>query len=230
MERIVRVHHGGEVLDSDNGGAKFSSNMVVKVVVFKSCPTLSDLKARLKDIFGSSKERSSYNLEGRYDIGHGRSHKVMMQLETEDEWDAYLHAVRKSEWKSLEVVVKIVEYSGEFDLNLSPIDEADVSLAVGNAKVNLMNQEARQDNMLAITNQVQDDEPQGVNAMPLEEMETLIEAKEVMVAENNRAGTDEFDEAVVGDQLTPRVFNELTNDDIPYDAQVVADSDDDEGP
>uniref|UniRef100_A0A0E0DTN8 PSII 6.1 kDa protein n=1 Tax=Oryza meridionalis TaxID=40149 RepID=A0A0E0DTN8_9ORYZ len=53
MERVVRVHYDGSVLESSNGGSQFDG-MSVKTVVFPSKPTFEELLCRTKDILGWS--------------------------------------------------------------------------------------------------------------------------------------------------------------------------------
>uniref|UniRef100_A0A0E0A1E9 Uncharacterized protein n=1 Tax=Oryza glumipatula TaxID=40148 RepID=A0A0E0A1E9_9ORYZ len=53
MERVVRVHYGGSVLESSNGGSQFDG-MSVKTIVFQSKPTFEELLCRTKDILGWS--------------------------------------------------------------------------------------------------------------------------------------------------------------------------------
>ena len=61
--------------------------------------------------------------------------KVMMQLEIEDEWAAYVLAVKESEWKCLEVLAvkqETFNLGGCFDLNACPADDVVVTPNGGN--------------------------------------------------------------------------------------------------
>ena len=61
--------------------------------------------------------------------------KVMMQLETEDEWAAYVLAVKESEWKCLEVLAvkqETLNLGGCFDLNACLADDVVVTPSGGN--------------------------------------------------------------------------------------------------
>jgi hypothetical protein len=125
MERIVRVHYGGDVVEGLSGGAKFSSTMAVKVAAFRKCPQLFELQARVKEVLQWHEVGVRVKLQGRYDIGHGHSHKMMMQLDSEEEWDAYVLVMKESEWKCLEVVArKELSVHGTLDLNQCPPDDA----------------------------------------------------------------------------------------------------------
>lgn len=81
----MHVHYGGNVVEADKGGAKFSHSMELKVVTFKTCPMLLELEGRVKDVLGWNAYGMRVQLQGRYDVGHGYSHKVMMQLESQYE-------------------------------------------------------------------------------------------------------------------------------------------------
>ena len=135
MDRIVRVHYGGGVEESMPGGARFTSSMLVKVLAFPHRPSLCEVQIRVKDVLGWNSERLRIKLEGIYDVGQGHSHKVMMQSETKDEWEAYVLAVKESEWKCLKVVAvkhETCNLGGCFDLNACPPDEVFVTPSGGN--------------------------------------------------------------------------------------------------
>ena len=105
------------------GGAKFTSSMLLKVLAFPHRPSLCEVVGRVKDVLSWNSERLRIKLEARYDVGQGHSHNVMMQLGTEDEWEAYVLAVKESEWKCLEVLAvkqETLNLGGCFDLNACP--------------------------------------------------------------------------------------------------------------
>uniref|UniRef100_A0A0D3G9K8 Uncharacterized protein n=1 Tax=Oryza barthii TaxID=65489 RepID=A0A0D3G9K8_9ORYZ len=79
MERVVRVHYGGSVLESSNGGSQFDG-MSVKMI---------ELLCRTKDILGWSDKVVS--IQDRYDMGgEPISHKQMLELNGETKWEAYV--------------------------------------------------------------------------------------------------------------------------------------------
>ncbi|TVT98729.1 hypothetical protein EJB05_55959, partial [Eragrostis curvula] len=75
MERIVRVHYGGEVIESDDGCAKFSSDMAQKVVAFVKRPKYNELVSRVRNALGWEEPGVVVDMQGRYDVGHGHSYK-----------------------------------------------------------------------------------------------------------------------------------------------------------
>lgn len=94
MERVVHVHYGGSVLESSNGGSQFDG-MSVKMIVFQSKPTFEELLCRTKDILGWSDKVVS--IQDRYDMGgEPISHKQMLELNGETEWEAYVEIVKES--------------------------------------------------------------------------------------------------------------------------------------
>ncbi len=75
----------------------------MKTIVFPSKPRFEELVCRTKDILGWSDEVLC--MQGRYDVGGGPiSHKQMLELNGETEWDAYVEIVKDSRFKSLDVV------------------------------------------------------------------------------------------------------------------------------
>jgi hypothetical protein len=97
MERIVCVHYDGEILQNDDGSAKFSSSMRLKVVVFKNRPKFVELVERVKDAVGWNESDVVIELQGRYDVGHGHSHKLMLDVEGDIEWEAYVDTMKESQ-------------------------------------------------------------------------------------------------------------------------------------
>ena len=96
MEWIVHVHCDGEILQNDDGSAKFNSSMRLKIVVFKNHPKFVVLVEWVKEVVGWNESDVVIELQGRYDVGHDHSHKLMLDLEGEVEWEAYVDTMKES--------------------------------------------------------------------------------------------------------------------------------------
>nr|AAG46156.1 putative Mutator protein [Oryza sativa Japonica Group] len=76
--------------------------MTVRQLVFSVKPTFEELMSRIKHELDWSDE--SVGMQGRYDVGGGvMSHKFMLDLNGEIEWQTYIDIVLGSHFKSLEV-------------------------------------------------------------------------------------------------------------------------------
>lgn len=70
--------------------------------MFHAKPTFEELISRMKDELDWSGE--SIDMQGRYDVGVGpMSHKFMLDLNGEVEWETYIDIALGSQFKSLEV-------------------------------------------------------------------------------------------------------------------------------
>uniref|UniRef100_A0A0D9XP36 RING-type domain-containing protein n=1 Tax=Leersia perrieri TaxID=77586 RepID=A0A0D9XP36_9ORYZ len=104
MDRVVRVHFGGSVIKTSEGSCKFVG-MTVKSVVFVGRPSFEEVVGRVREILEFRKGK--LNLKGRYDVGVGNvSHKQMLELNGQTEWDAYVEIVMGSQCRSLDVVAE----------------------------------------------------------------------------------------------------------------------------
>ncbi|TVU17956.1 hypothetical protein EJB05_34018, partial [Eragrostis curvula] len=225
MERIVRVHYGGEVIESDDGCAKFSSNMAQKVVAFVKRPKYSELVSRVRNVLGWEEPGVVVDMQGRYDVGHGHSYKVMMQLQGLVEWEADVDSVKESQFKMLEVVavkkvVKQIEH--DIDLNRSPcrgLEGVNVAREVGAEKRMVLQEKECRRGLVPISVHGSAHSSQGDDEAEDDPAGAWRAAKE-------EAALDEFDEARVGNDLVPRVFGEETTEDAPYDAELAQHTDD----
>nr|ABA96338.2 hypothetical protein LOC_Os12g03160 [Oryza sativa Japonica Group] len=76
--------------------------MTVRQLVFFAKPTFEELMSRIKHELDWNDE--SVGMQGRYDVGGGvMSHKFMLDLNGEIEWQTYIDIVLGSHFKSLEV-------------------------------------------------------------------------------------------------------------------------------
>src|SRR5574341_1740499 len=101
MDRLVRLHYGGCVVDESTHGSQFEG-MTVRQLVFFAKPTFEELMSRIKHELDWNDE--SVGMQGRYDVGGGvMSHKFMLDLNGEIEWQTYIDIVLWSHFKSLEV-------------------------------------------------------------------------------------------------------------------------------
>ncbi len=83
MDRLVRLHFDGSVVDESTGGSQFEG-MSVRQLVFCAKPTFEELISRTKDELDWSDE--SVGIQGRYDVGTGAvSHKYILDLNGEVE-------------------------------------------------------------------------------------------------------------------------------------------------
>ena len=119
MDRVVRVHFGGSVIETSEGSCKFEG-MTVKSVVFVGRPSFEEVVGRVREILEFRK--GQLNLKGRYDVGVGNvSHKQMLELNGQTECDTYVDIVMGSQFRSLDVVAETetrVDYTdGMLDLN-----------------------------------------------------------------------------------------------------------------
>ena len=95
--------------------------MRLKFVVFRNRPKFVELVERVKEAVGWNESDIVIELQGRYDVGHGYSHKLMLELEGDIEWEAYVDMVKESQWKTLEVVAarKVVQTHAKVGLDLN---------------------------------------------------------------------------------------------------------------
>ncbi|BAH94348.1 Os08g0471100 [Oryza sativa Japonica Group] len=101
MDRLVQLHYGGCVVDESTHGSQFEG-MTVRQLVFFAKPTFEELMSRIKHELDWNDE--SVGMQGRYDVGGGvMSHKFMLDLNGEIEWQTYIDIVLGSHFKSLEV-------------------------------------------------------------------------------------------------------------------------------
>ncbi|XP_015612575.1 uncharacterized protein [Oryza sativa Japonica Group] len=119
MDRLVRLHYGGSVVEQSNSGSNFEG-MSVKQLIFGGKPSFEELVCHTKDVLGWSNQ--SIAIQGRYDVGAGPiSHKYMLDLNGELEWNTYVDIVLGSQFKSLEVVASKLDRTdcrdNSFDLN-----------------------------------------------------------------------------------------------------------------
>nr|CAD41129.1 OSJNBa0084K20.7 [Oryza sativa Japonica Group]CAE02484.2 OSJNBa0076N16.5 [Oryza sativa Japonica Group] len=129
MDRLVRLHYGGCVVDESTHGSQFEG-MTVRQLVFFAKPTFEELMSRIKHELDWNDE--SVGMQGRYDVGGGvMSHKFMLDLNGEIEWQTYIDIVLGSHFKSLEVFAwKKDGRIGKkelIDLNESPLIESPIS-------------------------------------------------------------------------------------------------------
>ncbi|XP_066160041.1 uncharacterized protein [Oryza sativa Japonica Group] len=129
MDRLVRLHYGGCVVDESTHGSQFEG-MTVRQLVFFAKPTFEELMSRIKHELDWNDE--SVGMQGRYDVGGGvMSHKFMLDLNGEIEWQTYIDIVLGSHFKSLEVFAwKKYGRIGKkelIDLNESPLIESPIS-------------------------------------------------------------------------------------------------------
>ncbi|EEE67572.1 hypothetical protein OsJ_25093 [Oryza sativa Japonica Group] len=88
--------------EQSNSGSNFEG-MSVKQLIFGGKPSFEELVCHTKDVLGWSNQ--SIAIQGRYDVGAGPiSHKYMLDLNGELEWNTYVDIVLGSQFKSLEVV------------------------------------------------------------------------------------------------------------------------------
>ncbi|BAH93949.1 Os07g0513300 [Oryza sativa Japonica Group] len=104
--------------------------MTVRQLVFFAKPTFEELMSRIKHELDWNDE--SVGMQGRYDVGGGvMSHKFMLDLNGEIEWQTYIDIVLGSHFKSLEVFAwKKDGRIGKkelIDLNESPLIESPIS-------------------------------------------------------------------------------------------------------
>jgi hypothetical protein len=119
MDRLVRLHYGGSVVEQSNSGSNFEG-MSVKQLIFGGKPSFEELVCRTKDVLGWSNQ--SIAIQGRYNVGAGPiSHKYMLDLNGELEWNTYVDIVLGSQFKSFEVVASKLDRTDcrddSFDLN-----------------------------------------------------------------------------------------------------------------
>ncbi|XP_066164585.1 uncharacterized protein [Oryza sativa Japonica Group] len=129
MDRLVRLHYGGCVVDESTHGSQFEG-MTVRQLVFFAKPTFEELMSRIKHELDWNDE--SVGMQGRYDVGGGvMSHKFMLDLNGEIEWQTYIDIVLGSHFKSLEVFAwKKDGRIGKkelIDRNESPLIESPIS-------------------------------------------------------------------------------------------------------
>lgn len=107
------------MVEQSNSGSNFEG-MSVKQLIFGGKPSFEELVCRTKDVLGWSNQ--SIAIQGRYDVGAGPiSHKYMLDLNGELEWNTYVDIVLGSQFKSLEVVASKLDRTDcrddSFDLN-----------------------------------------------------------------------------------------------------------------
>ena len=117
------------MVDESTHGSQFEG-MTVRQLVFFAKPTFEELMSRIKHELDWNDE--SVGMQGRYDVGGGvMSHKFMLDLNGEIEWQTYIDIVLGSHFKSLEVFAwKKYGRIGKKELidpNESPLIESPIS-------------------------------------------------------------------------------------------------------
>lgn len=117
------------MVDESTHGSQFEG-MTVRQLVFFAKPTFEELMSRIKHELDWNDE--SVGMQGRYDVGGGvMSHKFMLDLNGEIEWQTYIDIVLGSHFKSLEVFAwnkdGRIRKKELIDMNQSPLIESPIS-------------------------------------------------------------------------------------------------------
>lgn len=106
MAKLVRVHHGGSILRTENDSVEFVG-MKEEVLLFGETPSLASLTIRVRDRLGWT-DGGEVSFEGRIDVGssNGPRMKIMAPVGSEEEWQALVEIVMRSEVRVIDLVAR----------------------------------------------------------------------------------------------------------------------------